>query len=109
MQSTSRIFTGVSGSPGSVHALRHAAGLACHHDALLIPLLTWVPPESDLLVVGAGRKARCGGWAARPAATAWPTPTARALDMSLPALAQEAGHGHRGWAFRHSQVIRDST
>lgn len=64
MQSTSRIFAGVSGSPGSMHALRPAAGLACHH-ALLIPLLTWVPPE-------------------------------------------EAGHGLRGWTFRHSQVERNS-
>jgi nucleotide-binding universal stress UspA family protein len=43
-----RIVAGVNGSPGSVHALRQAAGLACHHDALLIPLLTWVPPEGDL-------------------------------------------------------------
>jgi hypothetical protein len=65
MQSTSRIFAGVSGSPGSMHALRHAAGLACQHAALLIPPLTWVPPE-------------------------------------------EAGHGLRGWAFRHSQVERNS-
>jgi hypothetical protein len=30
---------GVSGSPGSVHALRLAADLARHHDATLIPLL----------------------------------------------------------------------
>ena len=39
---------GVSGSPGSVHALRHAADLARQHDAILIPLLTWVPPGGDL-------------------------------------------------------------
>jgi hypothetical protein len=32
------IFAGVSGSPGSVHALRHAADLARHHDAILVPL-----------------------------------------------------------------------
>jgi hypothetical protein len=97
MQSTSRIFAGVSGSRGSVHALRHAAGLACHHDAFLIPLLTWVPPESDLLAVGAGR----GGPLRRLGCPA--------LAIPLPALAQEAGHGLRGWAFRHSQVIRNST
>jgi nucleotide-binding universal stress UspA family protein len=43
-----RIFAGVSGSPGSVHALRHAADLARQHDATLIPLLTWAPPGGDL-------------------------------------------------------------
>jgi hypothetical protein len=42
------IFAGVSGSPGSVHALRYAADLARHHDAILVPLLTWVPPCGDL-------------------------------------------------------------
>jgi hypothetical protein len=36
MPGTRQIFAGVSGSPGSVHALRHAADLACHHDALMI-------------------------------------------------------------------------
>jgi Universal stress protein family len=34
-----RIVAGVSGSPGSVHALRHTAELARRHDAVLIPLL----------------------------------------------------------------------
>jgi hypothetical protein len=48
MPGTRQIFAGVSGSPGNVHALRHAADLACHHDALMIPLHTWVPPEGDL-------------------------------------------------------------
>ena len=43
-----RIVAGVSGSPGSVHALRQAADLARHHDALLIPLHAWVPPEGDI-------------------------------------------------------------
>ncbi len=31
-----------------MHALRHAADLARQHDAILIPLLTWVPPGGDL-------------------------------------------------------------
>jgi hypothetical protein len=43
-----RIFAGISGSPGSVHALRHAAGLARRHDAVLVPLLAWVPPGGNL-------------------------------------------------------------
>ena len=41
-------FAGVSGSPGSVHALRCAADLAREHDAILVPLLAWVPPGGDL-------------------------------------------------------------
>ena len=49
MPGTRRIFAGVSGSPGSVHALRQAAGLARHHNAVLIPLLAWVPPDSTRL------------------------------------------------------------
>ena len=32
-----RVFAGVSGSPGSVPALRQAAELARHHGAVLIP------------------------------------------------------------------------
>lgn len=47
MPGAGRIFAGVSGSPGSVPALRHAAGLARQHDAVLIPLHTWVPPDGD--------------------------------------------------------------
>jgi nucleotide-binding universal stress UspA family protein len=43
-----RIIAGVSGSPGSLPALRHAAGLAGQHDATLIPIHTWVPPEGDI-------------------------------------------------------------
>ena len=49
MPVTRRVFAGVSGSPGSVHALRQAAGLARHDDAILIPLLAWLPPDSRRL------------------------------------------------------------
>jgi nucleotide-binding universal stress UspA family protein len=48
MPAVCRIVAGVSGSPGSVHALRHAADLARHHDATPIPLLAWAPPGGDL-------------------------------------------------------------
>jgi nucleotide-binding universal stress UspA family protein len=41
------IFTGVSGSPGSVQALRYAADLARQHDAILVPVLAWTPPGGD--------------------------------------------------------------
>jgi nucleotide-binding universal stress UspA family protein len=43
-----RIIVGVSGSPGSLQALRHAADLARMHGAVLIPLLAWTPPGGDL-------------------------------------------------------------
>jgi nucleotide-binding universal stress UspA family protein len=164
MPGVCRIFAGVSGSPGSVHALRQAAGLAHHHDAILIPLLAWVPPGGnlderkdpcpevrqlwedqawqrlwgtldtafgglpagivtepvvlrgkpgraltlvarqlgDLLVIGAGRRGRLR--------QLWYCPVARyclahahcpVLAIPPPSLAQQAGYGLRGWAFRH--------
>jgi nucleotide-binding universal stress UspA family protein len=43
-----RIIVGVSGSPGSLQALRHAADLARTHQATLTPVLAWVPPGGDL-------------------------------------------------------------
>jgi nucleotide-binding universal stress UspA family protein len=43
-----RIIVGVSGSPGSLQALRHAAGLARTHEAPLVTVLAWVPPGGDL-------------------------------------------------------------
>jgi nucleotide-binding universal stress UspA family protein len=46
--STGRVITGVSGSPGSVRALRFAAELAAVSGAPLIPVLAWTPPGGDL-------------------------------------------------------------
>jgi len=43
-----RVVTGVSGSPGSLRALRYAAAQAKAHGALLVPVLAWVPPGGDL-------------------------------------------------------------
>jgi nucleotide-binding universal stress UspA family protein len=43
-----RIIVGVSGSPGSLQALRHAADLARLHDVPLVPVLAWTPPGGDL-------------------------------------------------------------
>src|SRR5262249_2524814 len=42
------VVAGVSGSPGSVHALRYAAELARARGAALVPVLAWVPPGGDL-------------------------------------------------------------
>jgi Universal stress protein family len=49
MYRTRRIIAGISGSPGSVHALRQAVGLARHHDAILIPVHAWLPPDGRRL------------------------------------------------------------
>jgi nucleotide-binding universal stress UspA family protein len=43
-----RIIVGVSESPGSLQALRHAADLARVHQAVLVPVLAWLPPGGDL-------------------------------------------------------------
>jgi nucleotide-binding universal stress UspA family protein len=49
MYGACRIVAGISGSPGSVHALRQAAGLARYHDAPLVPVHAWLPPDSRRL------------------------------------------------------------
>lgn len=43
-----RVIAGVSGSAGSLQALRYAAELARQHDAQLVPVLAWTPPGGDL-------------------------------------------------------------
>ena len=48
MSGVRRIIVGVSGSPGSLQALRHAADLARVHQATLVPVLAWLPPGGDL-------------------------------------------------------------
>ena len=48
MSGVRRVIVGVSGSPGSLQALRHAADLARSDDAPLVPVLAWTPPGGDL-------------------------------------------------------------
>jgi nucleotide-binding universal stress UspA family protein len=43
-----QVIVGVSGSPGSIPALRYAASIACLRDAPLIAVHAWVPPGGDL-------------------------------------------------------------
>ena len=42
-----RVIVGVSGSPGSLQALRHAIDLARENHAELVPVLAWVPPGGE--------------------------------------------------------------
>src|ERR1700689_340525 len=42
-----RVIAGVSGSPGSLQAIRYAAHLARDHHAGLVPVLAWMPPGGD--------------------------------------------------------------
>ena len=162
-----RIFAGVSGSPGSVHALRQAADLARRNDAILIPLHTWMPPEGDLherrhpcqelrqlweedawqrlwealdtafgglpagvraqpvvlrgkpgtvltgvarqaddlLIISVGRRRALQRlWSCGVARYCLANAHCPVLAIPLPSLAQEAGYGLRGWAFRHRGI-----
>jgi nucleotide-binding universal stress UspA family protein len=47
-ESADRVIVGACGSPGSIRALRFAAGVAATRGALLIPVLAWMPPGGDL-------------------------------------------------------------
>ncbi|HXZ66882.1 MAG TPA: universal stress protein [Streptosporangiaceae bacterium] len=46
--SARRFVVGVSGSAGSLQALRHAALLARSEGAVLAPVLAWTPPGGDM-------------------------------------------------------------
>jgi nucleotide-binding universal stress UspA family protein len=163
MFATCRIFAGISGSPSSVHALRQAADLARHHDALLIALHAWVPPDgdfherkhpclplrqlweddawqrlwdtldrafgglpagvraqpvvlrgkpgrvltvlasrpSDLLVIGAGRWGPLRLLGSPVSRYCLANAHCPVLAIPPPELTRQAGHGLRGWAYRH--------
>ena len=47
MTGTRRVIVGASGSPGSLRALRYAEDVARTRGAILIAVLTWVPPGGD--------------------------------------------------------------
>jgi nucleotide-binding universal stress UspA family protein len=50
MPAVSRVVAGVSGSPGSLAALRYAEYLADAHGAVLVPVIAWEPPGGDRAV-----------------------------------------------------------
>jgi nucleotide-binding universal stress UspA family protein len=43
-----RVVVGVDGSPGSLEALRFAVGQARLLDAMLMPVLAWIPPGGEV-------------------------------------------------------------
>lgn len=47
MPGVTRVVAGISGSPGSLAALRYAEYLALSHGAVLVPVLAWQPPGGD--------------------------------------------------------------
>lgn len=47
MSGVRRVIAGVSGSPGSLQAMRYAADMARAHDATLVPVLAWMPPGGE--------------------------------------------------------------
>lgn len=50
-----RVIAGVSGSAGSLQALRYATAMARSDDAILAPVLAWMPPGGEV----ADRRAPC--------------------------------------------------
>ena len=83
MSGIRRVIVGAGGSPGSLQALRFAEELARAHEAMLVPVLAWVPPGGDL----ADRRAPCGYLRRVWAEDAWQRlrDTLRAVCGGLPA------------------------
>lgn len=81
MQGVRRIITGVSGSPGSLRALRYAADLARANGAGLVPVLAWLPPGGEV----ADRR-----FPSVSLREAWRTAAARRLDEAIELALGEA-------------------
>jgi nucleotide-binding universal stress UspA family protein len=62
-----RVVTGLSGSAGSLQALRFAAEMARNNQAVLAPVLAWTPPGGDI----ADRRYPCVQLRAAWAEAAW--------------------------------------
>ena len=89
MYGARRIIIGTSGSPGSLQALRYAAGVAQEHDATLVPVLAWLPPGGDF-----ADRSHPSGFLRQ----IWRDPV---VAVPPPDLEHAAGHGLRGWTFPH--------
>jgi nucleotide-binding universal stress UspA family protein len=73
-----RVIAGVSGSPGSLQALRYAAALARSDNAVLAPVLAWIPPGGEL----ADRRAPCPQLRSAWQKAAWER-LRRAVDLAI--------------------------
>ena len=73
-----RVVVGVSGSAGSLQALRYAAELARNDNAVLVPVLAWTPPGGEL----ADRRSPCPPLRAMWKQAAWDR-LWRAIDLAI--------------------------
>jgi len=72
------VVVGVSGSAGSLQALRYAAELARNERAALVPVLAWTPPGGDL----ADRRSPCAPLRAIWKQAAWDR-LWKAIDLAI--------------------------
>jgi nucleotide-binding universal stress UspA family protein len=73
-----RVIAGLSGSAGSLQALRYAAEMARCHDAALVPVLAWQPPGGQL----ADRRYPCAELRSAWKQAAWDR-LWRAIDLAI--------------------------
>ena len=73
---------------------------------VLVHTASW---PGDLLVIGTGRQGSLGRWTGGAVSRyCLAHACCPVLAIPPPALAQEAGHGLRGWAFRHRRLDLDT-
>jgi len=73
-----RVIAGVSGSAGSLQALRYAAEMARSDSAVLVPVLAWMPPGGEI----ADRRAPCPQLRSAWTQAAWDR-LRRAIDLAI--------------------------
>jgi nucleotide-binding universal stress UspA family protein len=73
-----RIIAGVSGSAGSLQALRYATAMARTESAVLVPVLAWTPPGGEL----ADRRSPCPQLRSAWTQAAWDR-LWRAIDLAI--------------------------
>ena len=93
MHGARRIIIGTSGSPGSLQALRYAAGMAQDNDATLVPVLAWLPPGGDFADRRSSIRLSAPDLAGRGLA-----PAVDGAGAGLGGIARRAGRPSRGWS-----------
>ena len=83
-----RVVVGVCGSAGSLQALRYAAEMARSYNAMLVPVLAWMPPGGDI----ADQRFPCS-----PLRTAWQQAASdrlwRAVELAIGGSPEDVGFG----------------